>query len=144
MFLYDARACDEVERQSRANRYESVVDTFVQLSFLHGSGFIETVRNANQIASLGGPTSIRNLTETTMKILMVVTSHDQVGNARRKTGFWLENFAAPYFVFRDAGVDLTLASPKGGQPPIDPKSDLPENQTAAMARFKQDKTAQAN
>ena len=77
-----------------------------------------------------------------MKILMVVTSHDQLGNTGRKTGFWLEEFAAPYFVFRDAGVDLTLASPKGGQPPVDPKSDLPDNQTAAMARFKQDKTAQ--
>ena len=77
-----------------------------------------------------------------MKILMVLTSHDQLGNTGRKTGFWLEEFAAPYFVFRDAGVDLTLASPKGGQPPIDPKSDLPENQTAAMARFKQDERAQ--
>src|SRR5258708_26114784 len=77
-----------------------------------------------------------------MKILMVLTSHDQPGNTGRKTGFWLEEFAAPYFVFRDAGVDLTLASPKGGQPPVDPKSDLPENQTPAMARFKQDPTAQ--
>src|ERR1041385_5351370 len=76
-----------------------------------------------------------------MKILMVLTSHDQLGNTGRKTGFWLEEFAAPYFVFRDAGVELTLASPKGGQPPIDPKSDLPENQTAAMARFKQDEGA---
>ncbi len=77
-----------------------------------------------------------------MKILMVLTSHDQLGNTGRKTGFWLEEGAAPYFVFRDAGVQLTLASPKGGQPPIDPKSDLPENQTSAMSRFKQDKEAQ--
>jgi putative intracellular protease/amidase len=77
-----------------------------------------------------------------MKILMVLTSHDQLGNTGRKTGFWLEEFAAPYFVFRDAGVELTLASPKGGQPPIDPKSDIPENQTPAMARFKQDAAAQ--
>jgi putative intracellular protease/amidase len=77
-----------------------------------------------------------------MKILMVITSHDRLGTTGRKTGFWLEEFAAPYFVFRDAGVQLTLASPKGGQPPIDPKSDLPENQTAAMARFKQDERAQ--
>ena len=77
-----------------------------------------------------------------MKILMVLTSHDQLGNTGRKTGFWLEEFAAPYFVFRDAGVQLTLASPKGGQPPIDPKSDLPENQTPAMARFKKDEAAQ--
>jgi len=80
--------------------------------------------------------------EKNMKILMVLTSHDQLGNTGRKTGFWLEEFAAPYFVFRDAGVELTLASPKGGQPPIDPKSDLPENQTPAMARFKQDQDAQ--
>ena len=77
-----------------------------------------------------------------MKIVMVLTSHDQLGNSGRKTGFWLEEFAAPYFVFRDAGVELTLASPKGGQPPHDPKSDLPENQTPAMTRFKQDAAAQ--
>ena len=77
-----------------------------------------------------------------MRIVMVLTSHDQLGNTGRKTGFWLEEFAAPYFVFRDAGVQLTLASPAGGQPPIDPKSDLPENQTEAMARFKRDAGAQ--
>ena len=77
-----------------------------------------------------------------MKILMVLTSHDQLGNTGRKTGIWLGEFAAPYFVFRDAGIELTLASPKGGQPPIDPKSDLPDNQTPAMARFKQDTAAQ--
>jgi putative intracellular protease/amidase/catechol 2,3-dioxygenase-like lactoylglutathione lyase family enzyme len=77
-----------------------------------------------------------------MKILMVLTSHDQLGSTGQKTGFWLEEFAAPYFVFKDAGVDLTLASPKGGQPPLDPKSDLPENQTSAMTRFKKDESAQ--
>lgn len=77
-----------------------------------------------------------------MKILMVLTSHDQLGATGRKTGIWLEEFAAPYFVFQDAGADITLVSPKGGQPPIDPKSDLPENQTPAMTRYKQDKRAQ--
>jgi putative intracellular protease/amidase len=77
-----------------------------------------------------------------MKILLVLTSHDILGNTGRKTGFWLEEGAAPYYVFRDAGVELTLATPKGGQPPVDPKSDLPENQTAAMARFKKDPVAQ--
>ncbi|CDR33746.1 type 1 glutamine amidotransferase domain-containing protein [Criblamydia sequanensis] len=77
-----------------------------------------------------------------MNILMVMTSHDQLGNTGQKTGIWLEEFAAPYFVFRDAGVNLTLASPKGGQPPIDPKSDLPENQTPAMTRYKKDNVAQ--
>jgi putative intracellular protease/amidase len=77
-----------------------------------------------------------------MKILMVLTSHDRLGNTGRKTGIWLEEFAAPYFIFRDAGVELTLASPKGGQPPIDPKSDMPENQTPAMARYKKDAAAQ--
>jgi putative intracellular protease/amidase len=77
-----------------------------------------------------------------MKIVVVLTSHDQLGNTGRKTGFWLEEFAAPYYVFRDARVQLTLASPKGGQPPIDPKSDEPGNQTEAMARFKKDTEAQ--
>lgn len=77
-----------------------------------------------------------------MKILMVLTSHDQLGDTGLKTGFWLEEGAAPYFVFRDAGVTLTLASPKGGQPPIDPKSDQPENQTPAQVRFKKDAEAQ--
>jgi putative intracellular protease/amidase len=77
-----------------------------------------------------------------MKILMVLTSHDMLGNTGRKTGFWLEEFAAPYFIFKDAGVELTLASPKGGQPPVDPNSDLPENQTPAMQRFKHDELAQ--
>jgi putative intracellular protease/amidase len=77
-----------------------------------------------------------------MKILMVMTSHDQLGDTGRKTGIWLEEFAAPYYVFHDAGVDLTLASVKGGQPPVDPKSDLPENQTLAMERLKNDPAAQ--
>lgn len=76
-----------------------------------------------------------------MKILMVLTSHNELGNTGRKTGLWLEEFAAPYFVFKDAGIELTLSSPKGGQPPIDPVSDLPENQTPAMHRFKQDEQA---
>jgi len=77
-----------------------------------------------------------------MKILMVLTSHDTLGNTGQKTGFWLEEFAAPYYVFRDAGADLTLASVKGGQPPIDPKSDLPGDQTPAMERFRKDTAAQ--
>jgi putative intracellular protease/amidase len=87
-------------------------------------------------------TAENDIGERKMKILMVLTSHDQLGNTGRTTGFWLEEFAAPYFVFRDAGVQLTLASPKGGQPPLDPKSDLPESQTDSMARFKQDAVAQ--
>jgi putative intracellular protease/amidase len=82
------------------------------------------------------------LTEPTTKILMVFTSHDILGSTGRKTGFWLEEGVAPYYVFQDAGVDLTLVSPKGGRPPVDPKSDLPENQTPAMARFKKDDAAQ--
>ncbi len=77
-----------------------------------------------------------------MKILMVLTSHDVLGNTGLKTGFWLEEFAAPYFVFLDAGVELTLTSPKGGQPPLDPKSDVPANQTPAQLRFKKDDRAQ--
>jgi putative intracellular protease/amidase len=78
-----------------------------------------------------------------MKLLMVLTSHDQLGDTGRKTGFWLEEFAAPYYVFKDAGVEMTLASPKGGQPPLDPKSDEADSQTDATRRFKSDKDAQA-
>jgi len=78
-----------------------------------------------------------------MKILMVLTSHDRLGDTGEKTGFWLEEFAAPYYVFTDAGAQVTVASPKGGQPPIDPKSDDPSNQTSAQDRFKADTKAQA-
>ncbi|MGV8890259.1 MAG: type 1 glutamine amidotransferase domain-containing protein [Pseudomonas sp.] len=78
-----------------------------------------------------------------MKILMVLTSHDQLGNTGKKTGFWLEEFAAPYFAFKDAGAQLTLASPKGGQPPLDPKSDEPDAQTAATERFRKDSAAKS-
>jgi len=77
-----------------------------------------------------------------MKILMVLTSHNTLGNTGRKTGFWLEEFAAPYYVFKDAGAKITLTSPKGGQPPLDPKSDAPDAQTEATLRFKQDTDAQ--
>jgi putative intracellular protease/amidase len=78
-----------------------------------------------------------------MKILMVLTSHDKLGETGKKTGFWLEEFAAPYYTFRDAGASVTVASPKGGQPPLDPKSDLPENQTELTKRFRKDNAAQA-
>ncbi|MBB4440988.1 MULTISPECIES: type 1 glutamine amidotransferase domain-containing protein [Rhizobium] len=78
-----------------------------------------------------------------MKILMVLTSHDQLGNTGKKTGFWLEELAAPYFVFRGAGVEITLASPKGGQPPLDPKSNEPAFQTEDTRRFERDQAATA-
>lgn len=78
-----------------------------------------------------------------MKILMVLTSHDQLGDTGKKTGFWLEEFAAPYYVFHDAGAEITLGSPKGGKPPLDPKSDEAEAQTPATERFKKDADAQA-
>lgn len=77
-----------------------------------------------------------------MKILMVLTSHAELHNTGKKTVFWLEEFAAPYYVFKDAGAEVVLSSPAGGQPPLDPKSDLPEFQTALTARFKADKDAQ--
>jgi putative intracellular protease/amidase len=93
------------------------------------------------LASLFSTTFL--LKEKGMKILMVLTSHDVLGNTGRKTGFWLEEFASPYYVFTDAGVSVTVASPKGGQPPIDPKSDDPGNQTPAQTRFKKDKAALA-
>lgn len=73
-----------------------------------------------------------------MKVLIVLTSHSDLGDTGQKTGFWIEEFAAPYYVMADAGVDLTIASPLGGQPPIDPKSDAPENQTEATKRFHSD------
>ena len=73
-----------------------------------------------------------------MKILIILTSHAQLGNTGEKTGFWIEEFAAPYYIFQEAGAEITLASPKGGQPPIDPKSDAPENQTQATIRYKKD------
>ena len=78
-----------------------------------------------------------------MKILMVLTSHDRLGDTGRKTGFWLEEFAAPFYALKDAGHDITLASPKGGQPPLDPKSDEPDAQTDATRRFRADSDAQA-
>lgn len=73
---------------------------------------------------------------------MVLTSHSELGNTGKKTGFWIEEFAAPYYVFLDAGASVTIASPKGGQPPIDPSSDTVENQTSAVIRFKADKSLQ--
>lgn len=78
-----------------------------------------------------------------MHILMVLTSHDRLGDTGKKTGFWLEEFAAPYYVFKDAGADITLVSPQGGQPPLDPKSDDPDAQTEATRRFRSDPAAQA-
>jgi putative intracellular protease/amidase len=78
-----------------------------------------------------------------MNILMVLTSHDRLGDTGKKTGFWLEEFAAPYYVFKDAGANLILASPLGGQPPLDPKSDEPDAQTEATRRFRADAQAQA-
>lgn len=77
------------------------------------------------------------------RILMVLTSHDQLGDTGKKTGFWLEEFAAPYYVFKDAGADITLASPKGGQPPLDPKSDADDAQTDSTRRFKADEDAKS-
>ena len=78
-----------------------------------------------------------------MKILMVLTSHDKLGDTGKKTGFWLEEFAAPYYVFKNAGAVIVVASPLGGQPPLDPKSDEPESQTEATIRFKADPLAKA-
>lgn len=77
-----------------------------------------------------------------MKILMVLTSHDKLGDTGEKTGFWLEEFAAPYYIFKDQNAVITLASPKGGQPPLDPKSDQPDFHTDATARFQKDEAAQ--
>src|SRR5215468_9074559 len=77
-----------------------------------------------------------------MKVLMVLTSHDQLGSTGRKTGFWLEELAAPYYVFKDSGAEITLASPKGGRPPLDPTSDEPEFRTDPTRRFENDAAAE--
>ena len=76
------------------------------------------------------------------KVLFVLTSHSELGNTGEKTGFWIEEFAAPYYLLKDKGIDITIASPKGGQPPIDPKSDAPDAQTPATVRFNGDKETQ--
>jgi len=81
------------------------------------------------------------LQENNMKILMVLTSHDQLGDTGKKTGFWLEELAAPYYTFIDAGAEVTLASPAGGQPPLDPKSNEPDAQTETTKRFEADEVA---
>ena len=120
--------------RSLLEQYQGAANTIVQLFEAKQSDVMPHRRNSILVSS--------DIRRTVMKILQVLTSHDQLGDTGRKTGFWLEEGAAPYFVFRDAGIDITLASPKGGQPPIDPKSDLPENQTPAMARFKKDEKAQ--
>ena len=78
-----------------------------------------------------------------MKILMILTSHEELGDTGKKTGFWLEEFAAPYYAFKDACVEVVLASPKGGQPPLDPKSHEPDFQTDDTRRFDSDTDAQA-
>lgn len=75
------------------------------------------------------------------KVLVVLTSHDRLGDTGEKTGFWLEELAAPYYVFKDAGAEITLVSPQGGQPPLDPKSNLPDFQTAETHRFEADADA---
>ncbi|MDP2540671.1 type 1 glutamine amidotransferase domain-containing protein [Tenacibaculum discolor] len=77
------------------------------------------------------------------KVVFVLTSHEELGNTGEKTGFWIEEFAAPYYLLKDKGVEVTLASPKGGQPPIDPKSNEPDFQTPATHRFNKDEELQA-
>jgi len=78
-----------------------------------------------------------------MNVLMVLTSHDRLGDTGRKTGFWLEELAAPYYAFKDAGAKITLASPQGGNPPLDPKSNEPASQTELTHRFEADEEAKA-
>lgn len=81
--------------------------------------------------------------ENMKKVLFVLTSHSELGNTGEKTGFWIEEFAAPYYLLKDEGIHITIASPKGGQPPIDPKSEAPDSQTPATVRFNKDSETQA-
>jgi putative intracellular protease/amidase len=85
--------------------------------------------------------NVKERQENNMNILMVLTSHDTLGKTAKKTGFWLEELAAPYYTFVDAGADVTLASPKGGQPPLDPKSSEADAQTETTRRFEADTSA---
>jgi putative intracellular protease/amidase len=123
------------ERRAQQNRKTS--------SAFRIAAYTARTPEAGDAARRLGATRIELAREVSMKILVVLTSHDQLGNTGRKTGFWLEEFAAPYYVFKDAGVEMTLASPKGGQPPLDPKSDDPDAQTDATRRFRKDADAQA-
>ncbi|GAF02323.1 type 1 glutamine amidotransferase domain-containing protein [Saccharicrinis fermentans] len=87
--------------------------------------------------------STKSESNTTIKnVLFVLTSHDELGNTGHKTGFWIEEFATPYYFLKDHGVKITIASPKGGQPPIDPRSSSPDSQTPATVRFNEDKETQ--
>src|SRR5512140_2605611 len=88
-----------------------------------------------RIRTTNTSTAKRRNRRLAMRILIVLTSHDQLGDTGKKTGFWLEEFAAPYYVLKDAGAAITLASPKGGPPPLDPQSALPENLTKLTKRF---------
>src|SRR5262249_36289214 len=97
--------------------------------------------NATGVVSLNAESD--QAKERVMKVLMVLTSHDQLGNTGRKTGFWLEELAAPYYVFKDGGAEITLATPKGGRPPLDPKSQDPSFQTDITRRFEKDADAEA-
>jgi putative intracellular protease/amidase len=99
--------------------------------------FHQHIHSANKFAETGV-----NKFASTMNVLMVLTSHSKLGNTGEKTGFWIEEFAAPYYVLVDAGVVVEIASPAGGQPPIDPKSEAPEAQTAATKRFYADENVQ--
>jgi len=103
-------------------------------------GLISCNNNAKQQQATEELSTVK--TEKMKKILFVLTSHDELGTTGEKTGFWIEEFAAPYYLLKDKGVEITLASPKGGQPPIDPKSELPDFQTPATVRFNADKETQ--
>lgn len=107
--------------------------------------FLPAITVASALTFLTTPSLPGNPAESNgqpTRILMVLTSHDQLGNTGKKTGFWLEEFAAPYYVFKDAGATITVASPKGGQPPLDPRSDDPDSQTPATKRFSSDQESQ--
>ena len=109
---------------------------------MSGLLLLSCLNNPSESSNTQNELNPKSETAKTMKILLVLTSHDQLGDTGQKTGFWLEEFAGPYYYLIDHGVEVTLASPKGGNPPIDPKSELPDFQTASTRRFTQDNETQ--
>lgn len=115
---------------------KAIILTVIITTFFAFSGHSQEDKSKNEESKIFKKEKMK-------KVLFVLTSHSELGNTGDKTGFWIEEFAAPYYLLKDKGVEITIASPKGGQPPIDPKSETPDSQTPATARFNKDEETQA-